>query len=189
MITTTPTTMTAEEFEVFAALPENEDLLLEFIDGEISEVVSSLTSSEIAIIIAVAIGVYLKTNPLGRLTGSDGGFRVGRNRFIPDVAYTSKARLASFKGLKGYGPIPPDIAIEVISPSDSIRKVTKKISNYMAAGVIVWAVWPEDQQIDVHIPGQETQALTIKDTLDGTAHTNGLLPGFALPLSEVFEQQ
>lgn len=189
MVAVTTQRLTAEEFDIFAALPENEDRLLEFIDGEIYDVVSALTSSEIAALVIAALGSYLRTNPVGRVTGADGGFKVGRNRFIPDLAYTSKARLASFAGIQGYGPIPPDIAVEVMSPSDTTKKVATKIANYITAGVIVWAVYPDDKEVIVHIPGQQSYTLTVNDVLDGTTHANGLLPGFTLPINQLFEQE
>src|SRR5215813_15509320 len=84
--------VSVEEFEKIAALPENQDKRLEYIGGEIVEVVSNSDSSEIALRIGAEIRLYLKTNDLGRVTGADGGYRVSGEDYIPDVGFISKAR-------------------------------------------------------------------------------------------------
>jgi Uma2 family endonuclease len=174
--------MTGEEFEAFALLPENADLLLEFIEGEVHIVVSNNRSSQIAATILAEVRMHVRRNQLGFVTGADGGYRVGRQRFIPDVAFVSKARQA-VPSAEAYNPIPPDLAVEVQSPTDSKRKLRRKARRYLEAGTrLVWLVFPRSQTVEVHSPGQPARTLASTEVLDGGA----VLPGFALPVQEIF---
>src|SRR5258708_4232585 len=128
--------MTAEEFEQFVALPENDDKYFELIGGEIVELPSNPYSSKIAALIIAALITYLKTNDLGHVTGQGGGFRVSGERYAPDVAFISKKRQPELPR-QGYNPIAPDFAVEVVSPTDSHKKLLVKVANYLAAGTLV----------------------------------------------------
>jgi len=79
---------------------------------------------------------------------------------------------------------PPDLAIEVVSPSDRLRAVRAKCLAYLDAGVhLVWLVEPKHQRVTVYLPDRSTRALGLGDTLDGGA----VLPGFSLPVTEIFD--
>ena len=78
----------------------------------------------------------------------------------------------------------PDLAIEVISESNSAYEVQKKIHEYFDAGVSrVWVVYPEDAEIYVYASPTQIQVLEIGQELDG----GELLPGFRLPVAALFE--
>ncbi|MBZ0298506.1 MAG: Uma2 family endonuclease, partial [Anaerolineae bacterium] len=139
---------TVEEFEAVAQLPENRDRRLEYIGGEIVEVVSSNYSSKIAANFLAAIGVYIKGKNLGDVTGADGGYMVSGERYIPDVAFISRQRQPE-PSHETWNPLPPDLAIEVLSPSDDEKEVAVKIANYLAANTIVWLVRAVDRRISV----------------------------------------
>jgi Uma2 family endonuclease len=173
--------MTAAEFEAFALHPDHIERRLELIHGEMYEVVSNTWASKIALRISGELFVYLKLNPLGSLTGADGGYLVGASYFIPDVAYMSYARQPQTPNA-AYNPLPPDLAVEVVSPSDSPRMLTTKLAVYLSAGVIVWLVYPDEKLIVVHAPGQPPHTLTEAATLEGGA----LLPGFEVPVAKIF---
>lgn len=172
---------TVEDFDRIAALPENADKLLEFIGGEIIEVPSNAYSSEIAAHILIMVGLYVKTNKLGHITGEQGGYMVSGERYAPDVAYLAKSRQAQL-AKEGYNPTPPDLAVEVVSPSDSSKLITVKVGNYLAAGTVVWVVYPEIKEVAVYVPGQPVKIITADGTLDGSP----VLPGFTLPMKEIF---
>ena len=93
------TRVTVEEFEAIAELPENQDKRLEFIGGEIVEVVSNSYASEVGATILSEIKVYTRANNLGRVTGADGGFHVSGERYMPDVGFISIARQPIATGL------------------------------------------------------------------------------------------
>ncbi|MCK6576844.1 MAG: Uma2 family endonuclease [Anaerolineae bacterium] len=110
--------MAEEAFDRFVELPENRDRLFEFIGGEILEVPSNPTSSNIGSTILGELYVYLKQNDIGYVTGEAGGYRVSGERYAPDVAFIryEKGPLAT----SGYHPLPPDLAVEVDFPSTAI---------------------------------------------------------------------
>ena len=173
---------TIEEFERFIMLPENEERRFEYIEGDVVEVVSNSYSSEVAANILIVLGVYVKSKKSGHITGADGGYQVGNDRYMPDVGFISKKRQPE-SSRETFIPNAPDLAVEVLSPSDKPRKVRTKIRNYMAAGTVVWLVDPEEKEIDVCIPGQPEKTLQIGDTLDG----GDVLPGFRLAVKDIFE--
>jgi Uma2 family endonuclease len=175
--------LTAQEFDRFVHLPENADQAFELIAGEIVEMVSNNYSSELGMLIGSLLNVFVRQNKLGRVTGADGGYIISGERYIPDVAFITFARQPEACH-EAYNPNPPDLAVEVLSPSDNLNKLRVKISNYLAAGTIVWLVLPEDRVIEVHAPGQPVKILGLKDTVDGGL----LLPGFTLDLRDIFAE-
>ena len=106
---------------------------------------------------------------------------VSGERYAPDVAFISVARQPEL-AKEGYNPNPPELAVEVVSPNDSERKMTRKVVNYLAAGTLVWLVRPEEKQVEVYATGKPVKTLGINDTLDGGT----VLPGFTLKVSEIF---
>ena len=125
--------------------------------------------------------MYLMQNPIAFLTGADGDYMVGDERYMPDVGLVLKSKQSTVPHTT-YNPLSPDLAIEVISPTDNAQQLTIKISNYLAAGTVVWAVFPDTQTIAVHIPTRPVLVLGLADTLAG----GGLLPKFTLPLKTIF---
>ena len=172
---------TIEEFEEFIDLPENADKLFEFIGGEIVEVPSNPYSSFIGSIILTAVMTFVMQHKLGYVTGEAGGYMVSGERYAPDVAFISKEHQPKL-AQEGYNPNPPDLAVEVVSPTDSPRELQIKISNYVAAGTTVWIARSKEREMEVHAPGQPVKILGIDDILDG----GDVLPGFKLAVKDVF---
>lgn len=177
------TEVTVEEFDRIVALPENAERLLELIDGEISEVVSNNISSIIAAYICAVITVFVRQHKLGYVSGADGGYQIGTERYIPDCAFISKARFPT-PTMESYVSIPPDLAVEVLSPSNTPDEMTIKVDNYLRAGVVVWVVSPEAQRVVVHSPENAPKIYNLTDTLDG----GSVLPGFTLPVRDIFAE-
>jgi Uma2 family endonuclease len=177
-------TMTVEEFEEYANLPENADLRLEFIDGEIIEVPSNVYSSEVTAQIIRYLGNFVYPNRLGRVTGEGGGYKVAGARLAPDAAFVSKARQSTLDR-QGYNSVAPDLAVEVMSPTDNDEDLDKKLKKYAEAGTGVWVFYPEPRQVKVHVPGQAVKTLGIDETLDG----GDVLPGFRLPIRDIFPEE
>jgi Uma2 family endonuclease len=174
--------MTPDDFDQFAILPENRDHLFEFIAGEIVEVVSNPLSSNIAAIMSAFMSVFVMQHNLGHVTGADGGYMVGRERYIPDVGFISYQRQRILGSDDGYNPLAPDLAIEVLSPANLEVDMDVKIANYLAAGTVVWRVKPLEKQVAVFVPNHAVLILSIDDALDG----GDVLPSFSLPLKEIF---
>lgn len=173
--------MSLEQFEQFVELPENADRLFEYVGGEVIEVVSNQRSSAIAARLLIAVGSYVLAHDLGFVTGADGGYIVANGRFIPDVAFVSKTRQPAAVD-RGYGPVPPDLAIEVLPPSNEPEDMRIKVVSYLNAGATVWVVNPDRQRIEVYIPGQIPYALDTDGVLEGVS----VLPGFKLAVKDVF---
>ena len=110
-----------------------------------------------------------------------------RNR-RPDVAFVSYQRWPKNR------PIPrvdnawdvvPDLAVEVISPTDVAENVQTKVAEYFQAGVtLVWVVYPLQSQVYVYQSPTQVRILTAANELDGGA----VLPGFRLALAELFAE-
>lgn len=175
---------TADDFSRFILLPENADRNFELLAGEIIEkMVSSPRSSAIGAFMVIAVGSHAYQHGLGRVTGADGGYVVGNDRYIPDAAYIAKAR-QPVPPTEAYNPLAPDLAVEVLSPSDNPYEVRLKIANYLAAGTVVWLIDPEMQQVEVYVSGQPARVFGINDTLEG----GDVLPGFTLAVSRIFAE-
>jgi Uma2 family endonuclease len=177
-------TFTAEEFDEFILLPEHGDTLFELINGRVYPVVSNNRSSRIAGKILTFINVFVLAQKIGYVTGADGGYIVAGERLMPDVAFMSKARQPR-RSKEAYNPLAPDLAVEVLSPSDDESNVRIKLADYLRAGTVVWIVNPDTRTVEIHLPDQPSSKLTENDTLAG----GDVLPGFTLPVSDIFEDE
>jgi Uma2 family endonuclease len=132
----------------------------------------------------VFFGAFLLQNKLGRLTGADGGYIIAGERYIPDVAYILYARQPK-PSREAYNPNPPDLVVEVLSPSNDDDKMRVKITNYLLVGVMVWVINPETREVEIYKPGHKVKILTENDVLDG----DDVLPGFTLAVKDVFPKE
>lgn len=172
---------TVEYFDQWVEQPENLHQLFEYIGGEIVEVPSNPYSSILASRFARYLVAFVDDNALGYVTGEAGGYQVAGERYAPDVAYLSKARQSELVRT-GYNPNPPDLAVEIVSPSDKSRDLRIKITNYLNVGTTVWLVDPESKSVEIYQPGQPVEIVHIGDILNG----GSVLPGFELPLINIF---
>ncbi len=173
---------TVEAFEKFIRLPENADKKFEWIGGEIVEVPTNMVTSRIALLIGAAIVWYLSQNDIGYATGADGGYQVSGERYAPDVGFISKQRQPE-PSTETYNPLAPDLAIEVMSPSDLLHNTRIKVVNYLAAGTVVWLVRPDIKVVEVYVSGQPVQVIHEDGTLDGGT----VLPDFKLAVKDIFK--
>ncbi|MEP7292332.1 MAG: Uma2 family endonuclease [Chloroflexota bacterium] len=174
---------TLAEYQTISEMPENQNRILELIDGEIVEKMPSFTPSRIAMDIVFFFKLYLRDHDIGYVTGEAGGYTMSDgNVFNPDVGYISKLRLPDVPSRES--PVPPDLAVEVKSPTDKKRAIRRKAERYLELGTrMVWLVFPDEQIVEVYVQGDEdVQTLTIDGILDGS----DLLPGFTLPVRELF---
>jgi Uma2 family endonuclease len=177
--------VTVEEFlKTAEAEPERR---LELIDGVIVEMPPSRRKNTIlAVRFARYLGAYVDDNDLGYVAGADGGFQLNEETLLmPDVAFIRKERVATLEGVEFDSA--PDLAIEVISPSESPRAVTDKTRKYLDAGTLmVWNAFPDSKTVDAWRSADDgemrVKTYTVGDTLDG----GDVLPGFQLPLKNIF---
>jgi len=181
MVVQAATRCSVTEFDEFARLPENVNRSLEYIGGEIVEMVANNYSSEVAVRIATFIGMYLIQNRIGRITGADGGYCVSGERYIPDVAFVSFQKQPE-PCHAAYNPNAPDLAVEVLSPQNTVREINVKLVNYLRAGAVVWIVDPDAGQVDIYHPNQAPVTLSG----DGIINGDPILPGFQLAVKDIF---
>ena len=175
-----------ESFDDYIQHFHTGDEIYEFINGKIVEVPSNPYASEVGGTIFFFFKLFVRENDIdGHVTPADGGYWVSGERYAPDVAYISKERQPD-PVYKGYNPNPPNLAVEVVSDetnSEELNRLRWKITNYLAADTVAWAVFPHAQRVEVYVPGQPVQFLGIDDTLDGGT----ALPGFQLPVRDIFK--
>ena len=142
---------------------------------------------EIAMRLGARMLAVVQPNRLGRVFGTDSGVRLGRDPDTvrePDVAFISAAKLPPGRRVRGYYDAIPDLVAEIMSPTDTQGAIYDKARMWLSHGVaLVLAIYPDSRTIDVHPAGGPVTTLTENDTLDGGA----VLPGFAMPVREVFE--
>jgi Uma2 family endonuclease len=170
------------DYVKFQNLPENAGRIFELIDGEIVEKMPSFEPSNIAAKIIYYIQGYNLQNDLGYVTGADGGYILSdEDTFNPDVGYISKEHLPEKPSREVIGP--PDMAVEVKSPTDSKREMRRKAEKYLAYGTrLVWLVFPDEQTVEVYVPDEDVKMVGIEGILDGV----NVLPGFALAVKDIF---
>jgi Uma2 family endonuclease len=179
---------TQAAFEAFVQRPENAEKRFELINGEIFEVPSNPFVSEIAGLIVFFIRLFLRENKLeGHVTTEGGGYIVDGQITAPDVAYISKDRQESL-AQKGFNPLPPELAVEVISDPGNNAEQTdlrRKLAHYRRAGVVVWVVDYVARQVEVHLPDNTVTLYDEESTLTG----GDVLPGFELAVKDIFPSQ
>ena len=129
--------------------------------------------------------VHVDAHGLGQLYTGDAGFLMQQDPDTvrsPDVALVCASRVPT-TACEGYFPGPPDLAVEIRSPTDRSGAIAAKIAEYLRLGVqVVWDVDPAVRTVTVHRPDTEPQVFGQEDTLTEPA----LLPGFAILVGQLF---
>ena len=169
-------TMTLEEFL------ESDLEGYEYVKGEL--ILMPAASAEHGLIgarVFLRLGMYVHENQLGEVVTPDTGFQVGERVLKPDVAFLSTARLPD--DLSKAFPIPPDVAVEVISPTDAVWNVLEKAQAYLDAGTqMVWIIESVMKTVTVYRSETDIKLLTREDTLTG----EDVVQGFSCPVSQLF---
>ena len=141
----------------------------------------------LAAMIAWILLNFVKPRRLGIVVGAETGFLLARDPdhvLGPDVAFVRADRLPPQQERRRFLPLPPDLAVEVISPSDSARTVTDKVMDYLEHGVpLVWVVDPVRHTVTVWTADRTARMLGEADELDGGI----VLPEFRTPVAAIFE--
>ena len=121
----------------------------------------------------------------GVVTTAEAGFQVAHDPDTvraPDAAFVRAERIPP-GSVKGFFQGAPDLAVEVISPSDRPNEVAAKVQDWLRAGCrLVWVVDPEKRTVTAHRSRNEVVVLTVADTLTG----GDVLPEFAMPVAKIF---
>lgn len=100
----------------------------------------------------------------------------------PDVAFIARERATGYPSDR-YGRTPPDLAIEIVSPSDRASAVLEKVFDYLDAGVrLVWVVDPASQSVSVYRSRSDIRILGVGELLEG----DGVVAGLTMEVARLF---
>ena len=160
----------------------------ELIDGELVERKMSVLSGVVASRTNRLIGNFCEQHSLGWVLDSEVGFqcfawkpnRVRR----ADVSFIAAERYSLDQlSREGYSTIPPDLAVEVISPNDLAQELDEKLEDYLRAGVkLIWVISPETRTLQVYYPDGTSRRLHEGDEVSG----DNVIPGFRCLVAALF---
>ena len=172
-----PIKMTLEEFL------ESDLEGYEYIKGELIPMPpTSIEHGDISMNLISPLNSYVRENQLGRIYIPDTGFRVGERVLMPDIAFLSNEHIPADRSKAS--PVPPDLAVEVVSPTDISRQIEEKVFAYLEAGTqLVWVLKPVSKTVTVYRSEVDITLLTRNDTLTGEE----VIKGFSCQVVELFE--
>ena len=134
--------------------------------------------------VAALLGDFVDEHGLGDVVGAETGFWLSEiDMKGADAAFICNEKLAFIIEPDKYLPFAPDLAVEVVSPSDSASDVQNKVALYLQAGTaIVWVIYPIQRTVVVHYPDNTAKTFGGDDTLDGGT----ILPGLAITVKALF---
>ena len=176
---------TATERDLLAAMRRS-DRVYELVDGTLVEKAMGFSESAIAGRVLSDIDVFARRHDLGVTTGEAGTVRLLKGLVrIPDVAFFCWDKLPG--RLLPSKPVPdlyPDLAVEVLSKTNTPEEMERKLKEYFLAGVrLVWMIDPR-KRIAMVYTAPDAPAATLHET--GALDGGNVLPGFTLPLAELF---
>jgi Uma2 family endonuclease len=174
--------LTAEEF---ATMPESQ--YAELVRGRIVETpVNNWTHAELMVRLSMLLASFALSRRLGKVYCGDPGMVVERDPDTargPDVAFVTAARVPQVPAA-GFWEQVCDLAVEILSPDNTLADVQVKVKEYLNAGVrLVWVVDPVGRTIGEYRVLGAARVLAAGDVLDGA----DVLPGFRFPVSDVFD--
>src|SRR2546426_6344775 len=122
----------------------------ELVKGELRTMTpTGFNHGEIVMNLAAPLGTYVRSNSLGVVLGAETGFKIGSDPDTvraPDIAFVRMERILATGETDKFWPGPPDLAVEVLSPRDTVYEVEEKVANWLTAGVsMVWVVNPKER--------------------------------------------
>ena len=183
-MTTTARLMTAKDL---LDMPDD-GLRYELVRGELRKREhAGHVHGKIAMSVGARLWTHVKANGLGEVYGAETGFELGSNPDhvrAPDTAFIRRERVDAAGNVRGFFPGAPDLAMEVISPSDRYSQVEEKVADWLEAGTMaVIVVDPRRRAVKVHRSLSDASILTDADTLS----IEDVVPGWQMPVAEIFE--
>lgn len=180
-----PGTATEADLLVFV---ERDKRLVELIDNTLVEKPVGYLESFIAGVLIMHLNQFVLPRDLGVVTGEAGMMRLiaGRVR-LPDVAFVSFDRLPGRTvPLEPIPSLAPDLAVEVLSESNTKAEIDQKLREYFQSGTrLAWVIDPQDRTAAIYrAPDKPARIVDETGILDGEA----VIPGFALEMAELFRK-
>lgn len=179
-----PGTATVEDVD---RIEVKENRLFELIEGTLVEKAMGFESAWVALQLGTLINLYLERSNLGVCVGADGMMQIAQGLVrIPDVSYVSWDRIPGGEVPKK--PIPnlvPDLAVEVLSPTNTPREMNRKVDEFFEAGVrLVWLIDPEKRTARIYTSPDRFAEIDADGTLDAL----DVLPGFSVRLGDLLDR-
>ena len=179
------TVETADAKQEIPELPDRRGF--ELIDGEWVEKNMGAQAAIVGLNVNARVHEHADTHQLGLVFASDAGYQIFADKpkrmRKPDGSFIRRGRLPEDKPPRGHLRIPPDLAIEVISPSDLAENIEERIADFMQAGTqLMWVLYPNTRSVYVFRQGGRVSRLTTADELSG----EDVLPGFTCRVEELF---
>lgn len=179
-----PGTATVEDVD---RIEVKENRLFELVEGTLVEKAMRYESAWVAARLATLINFFLDASNRGLCVGADGMMQIAQGLVrIPDVSYVSWDRIPGGEVPKK--PIPnlvPDLAVEVLSPTNTSGEMNRKVGEFFEAGVrLVWLIDPEKRTARIHTAAGSFTEIDADGTLDGL----DLLPGFSVRLGDLLDR-
>lgn len=160
----------------------------ELVNGELVDMGNSgMEHGYVACILVALLTTFVQQNKLGAVCDSSTAFTLNNgNKRSPDVSFVSKERL---KGLKrpprGFFEGSPDLAVEILSPGNTVEEIHDKIVEYFDNDTcLVWVIHPDEKYILVYHSPEPDHLLRPQDVLEGDA----IIPGFSMSVAKLFEE-
>jgi Uma2 family endonuclease len=170
--------------EDLLAMPDGQSY--ELVDGQLVERKMGFESGWVGSRLLVRLGRYGEEHELGDAVSSEVGYQCFPHRpglvRKPDVSFVRHGRLPGAALPKGWARIPPDLAVEVVSPNDLYEELEEKLDDYEKAGVpLIWVISPKSRKVMVYRADGSVSRLREDDELSG----EDVIPGFRCPIREI----
>ena len=181
--------VSADEFVEIAAAPEYAGVSLELVEGHLLDMSkASGQHGQITKRLGTLLDNHVFPNRLGVVTAAETGFMLSRGpdgrdtvRGL-DIAYISRSRIPSLVLPDRLVDVPPDLAVEVVSPSNTAADIDLKVTQLLDAGAaLVWVVYPETRHVIAH-----TADSILRHSEDDTLDGGDVLPGFTVRVGDIF---
>ncbi len=174
--------------EQFYEMPEVPGTQLELVRGEVVAVPSpGAIHNLIVALLYRLIYTSVSEQRLGIVFGDNMGYVLSRGLDtvrIPDVSFVAWDRVPDAGIPEGSWQTPPNLAVEVVSPSDQTADINDKAREYVESGVsLVWILWPKRRVVSIYTKDQMVRELGLDDELDG----GDTLPGFSIRVNALFD--
>jgi len=173
--------------EAFMALPKDGHRY-ELVDGELVDMGNSgMEHGEIGAYLAGLLAIYVRQHKLGTVCDSSTAFTLkSGNKRSPDVSFVAKARLQGLsRPPRGFFQGSPDLAVEILSPSNTVEEIHTKIVEYFENETqLVWVIHPDEKYALVYHSPEPDRFLRSTDALEGEE----IVPGFSVRIADLFEE-
>lgn len=168
-------------------MPKEERWRHELIEGVLTKMSPAGTEhGDISITLGSLLWQHVRENKLGKVLAAETGFKVASDPdtvLAPDAAFIRQEEFNRLGPTKKFWPGPPDLAVEVMSPDDTIRKTDEKARQWLSFGArMVWVVNPSKKTVSQYRLGEDVKVLGVDDALDGL----DVVEGFRCSVSELF---